>query len=109
MGMCMYMTGVYSYPIHDSECTRLSKDRWSLSQGVVRSPKMPNSVTLFHSRGIFRIDVDGGAYVKLASSSWSCTKAVLYDPLTDAAIVFHDHGMYRVSLVDGTSTKVGTH
>merc|ERR1712125_200550 len=86
--------------------SRLSLDGWSQAVGAVRSPRNPNVMTVFHTQGVFRVD-RCGKHTKLSNSRWSCTTSVLYDPDTDDAIVFHDSGLYRVSLLDGSYKLVG--
>jgi len=86
----------------------MASDYWSMATAAVyvpgSGPEEPGAAIIFHSNGIFRVNLADGSYKKVASSTWDGARAAVC--IQGEALVFHESGIFRVNVVDGSYTKV---
>eukprot|EP00747_Dinoflagellata_sp_TGD_P200333 gnl/TRDRNA2_/TRDRNA2_73729_c0_seq3.p1 gnl/TRDRNA2_/TRDRNA2_73729_c0~~gnl/TRDRNA2_/TRDRNA2_73729_c0_seq3.p1 ORF type:complete len:142 (+),score=13.37 gnl/TRDRNA2_/TRDRNA2_73729_c0_seq3:332-757(+) len=66
----------------------------------------PRFVYVFHSDGLFKIDVESGTHVRIGKSTWKQAQAAICHP--KGPVVLHVQGVFRVNLEDGSSEKISS-
>jgi len=62
---------------------------------------------VFHSQGLYCLNLDDGTYTKIGSSSWEFAQTGVYMG-NQTALIFHSNAIYSVNLADGSSKQVGS-